>query len=91
MTPDTTAERRPQPESGAQQISPTATIPVRADVLALCPCGCRTRLPWVDDPDCIRHRPLPAVRDWPNYDVRTLGLEPHDRRLCARCQDGEAA
>lgn len=22
-----------------------------------CPCGCRTRLPWLDDPDCVRHQP----------------------------------
>jgi len=23
-----------------------------------CPCGCLTRLPYVDDPECVRHRPL---------------------------------
>lgn len=21
-----------------------------------CPCGCLTRPPWLDDPNCIRHR-----------------------------------
>jgi hypothetical protein len=26
-----------------------------------CVCGCETRLPWYDDPACIRHRPLPDV------------------------------
>jgi hypothetical protein len=25
-----------------------------------CPCGCRTRLPWLDDPQCARHRPVTA-------------------------------
>lgn len=24
-----------------------------------CPCGCTTKLPWIDDPDCVRHLPLP--------------------------------
>lgn len=23
-----------------------------------CPCGCRTRLPWIDDPECVRHQPV---------------------------------
>jgi hypothetical protein len=51
-----------------------------------CPCGCRTRLPWIDDPDCIRHKPTPPAADWPAYDVRDLGLDPHDRATCGRCQ-----
>lgn len=21
-----------------------------------CPCGCTSKPPWVDDPDCVRHR-----------------------------------
>jgi hypothetical protein len=25
-----------------------------------CPCGCRTWLPWIDDPECLRHRPHTA-------------------------------
>jgi hypothetical protein len=51
-----------------------------------CPCGCRTRLPWVDDPDCLRHRPLPEPVDWPHYTTQTLGLQPHDRAACRTCQ-----
>jgi hypothetical protein len=50
-----------------------------------CPCGCATRLPWTDDPGCIRHKPLPPARDWPVYDAQTLGLVPHDRTRCASC------
>lgn len=23
-----------------------------------CPCGCMTKLPWYDDPECILNRPL---------------------------------
>jgi len=43
-------------------------------------------LPWLDDEDCVRHLPLPEARDWPVYDRRMLGLEAHDRTLCASCQ-----
>ncbi len=39
-----------------------------------CPCGCLTKLPWYDDPDCIRHKPLPAAVDWPSYDKQALGM-----------------
>lgn len=31
-----------------------------------CPCGCRTRLPWVDDPECVRHQPFSF--DWSLYE-----------------------
>lgn len=24
-----------------------------------CPCGCMTKLPYIDDPDCVRRRPHP--------------------------------
>jgi hypothetical protein len=24
-----------------------------------CACGCESRLPWVDDPECVRHWPTP--------------------------------
>ena len=52
-----------------------------------CPCGCRTRLPWFDDPDCIRHQPTPPAVDYRDAaDVRDLGLEAHDRAVCERCQ-----
>jgi hypothetical protein len=34
----------------------TRIVPRAADTG--CPCGCRTRPPWLDDPACIRHRPL---------------------------------
>jgi hypothetical protein len=51
-----------------------------------CPCGCRTRLPYIDDEDCARHRPMPEPREWPSYDVRDLGVVPHDRARCGACQ-----
>jgi hypothetical protein len=45
-----------------------------------------TRLPYLDDPDCVRHLPVPAPREPANYDVITLGLVPHDRDRCPACQ-----
>lgn len=27
-----------------------------------CPCGCMTKLPYFDDPDCIRNRDMPPAR-----------------------------
>jgi hypothetical protein len=30
-----------------------------------CPCGCRSAMPWLDDSDCLRHRPL--TYDWYLY------------------------
>ena len=51
-----------------------------------CACGCLTRLPYFDDPDCARHRPPPAGREWPDYNVVTLGLVPHDRERCGACR-----
>ncbi len=51
-----------------------------------CPCGCATWLPWIDDPGCARHRPLPPARDWPAIDVAALGLAPHPRETCGNCQ-----
>lgn len=51
-----------------------------------CPCGCRTKLPWFDDEDCVRHLPLPKAIAWPHYDVWTLGLQAHDRASCRPCQ-----
>lgn len=50
-----------------------------------CPCGCMTRLPWLDDPDCIRHRPLRII-EYTGYDVAGLGLVPHDRTACPHCR-----
>ncbi len=74
---------RPQdPPSPNGQVTLTVARP--ADIG--CPCGCVTRLPWLDDEDCVRHLPLPEARDWPVYDRRMLGLEAHDRTLCASCQ-----
>lgn len=51
-----------------------------------CPCGCRTRRPWLHDPECIRYRPLGPAIEYPDYDVETLGLVPHDRARCEHCQ-----
>ena len=83
MRPDT-AERRP----GGGGIPDAGNVEniVIASPLDGCPCGCRTRLPWIDDPLCVRHRPLPRPVRWPSYDIGTLGLADHDRRLCDRCQ-----
>lgn len=58
----------------------------RSPRLSGCPCGCLTKLPYLDDPGCIRHRPLPEARDWPGYDRSTLGLVSHDRATCPACQ-----
>jgi hypothetical protein len=44
-----------------------------------------TKLPWLDDPDCVRHLPLPRGSMVTDYDVVTLGLAPHDRARCASC------
>jgi len=54
-----------------------------------CPCGCMTRPSRADDPGCIRYWPVPTARAWTAYDVRVLGLEPHDRTLCRFCQAAE--
>lgn len=51
-----------------------------------CPCGCRTRLPWLDDPECIRHQPMPAPHNWHRYDTQLLGLAAHYRERCPHCQ-----
>lgn len=57
MPPDT-AERRPRHKGGVPddalaggKVTITVTHPG-------CPCGCETRPPWIDDPDCVRHEPL---------------------------------
>lgn len=58
-------ERRSRRESGALDITrgdgDRAIISAAADVRRPwrwtgCPCGCLTRLPWLDDPDCARRR-----------------------------------
>ena len=51
-----------------------------------CPCGCQTRLPFIDDPRCIRYRPMPPAVDWPHYDTSELGLVAHERASCKHCQ-----
>ena len=80
MPPDT-AERRPAARDGA----PDDALGGITTRVAGCPCGCQTRPHDVDDPACIRRAPLRVV-DWPAYDVVTLGLAPHDRATCERCQ-----
>lgn len=50
-----------------------------------CPCGCLTKLPYFDDPDCIRHQPAPGPGERASYDVHDLGLAPHDRATCEHC------
>ncbi len=73
---------RPQRQAASHHDALGGGIRIR---VADCPCGCRTRLPWVDDPGCIRHRPLRIIA-WPAYDVEVLGLVPHDRATCPRCR-----
>lgn len=51
-----------------------------------CPCGCRTKRPWILDPECIRYRPLGPVIAYDGHDVADLGLVPHPRDNCAACQ-----
>ena len=51
-----------------------------------CPCGCASIPGQVDDPNCVRHRPLGRLVEWPGYDVVDLGLDPHDRAACPRCR-----
>ncbi len=88
MRPPDTDDRRPRAESGDQDGAGgnvTASIVLRA-TLTGCPCGCMTKLPWLDDPRCIRNQPVPAARAWGGYDVITLGLVPHPRETCASCQ-----
>lgn len=72
-----------RPQGPGSEIAATASVLI---VDAGCPCGCRTRLPYADDPDCVRHLPVPKPRDWGGYDVAVLGLVPHDRELCELCQ-----
>lgn len=48
-----------------------------------CPCGCRSVPPYIDDPDCARHKPLGPVVEWGTYDVTTLGTGCDHRD--ARC------
>jgi hypothetical protein len=45
-----------------------------------------TRVPYLDDPDCVRYLPIGEPRDWGGYDVADLGLAPHDRSRCEPCQ-----
>ena len=81
------AKQTPRRVTGGQRVSAGSDSGIRVTrQLSGCPCGCRTRPPWGDDPDCVRHQPLPPVRDWPHYDVITLGLVPHPRENCPACQ-----
>ena len=84
MPPDT-AERRPRAGGGAHDDGHDVRASVQPGPVTGCPCGCMTRLPWIDDPDCARHRPAPGAREWPSYDVTSLGLVPHDRARCPEC------
>lgn len=38
------------------------------EMLPGCPCGCESKPPYVDDPACIRHKPVLHQSLWPNYD-----------------------
>src|SRR5215469_3482127 len=94
MQPPETAEGRPTDRAALRKISPAPTVPMTTIVAGAggirpwrgCPCGCMSRLPWLDDPDCIRHRPLPQPREWGAYDAaHDLGLAcDHGPRCPAR-------
>jgi hypothetical protein len=43
----------PDDRPGGHHVEPS--VPRRSPG---CPCGCRTRLPWIDDPECVRHQPF---------------------------------
>ncbi len=81
-----TAKQTPRHGTGGQQTSAGSGTSGTTLLRTGCPCGCRTRLPWLDDESCIRHRPLPPARDWPGYTVADLGLVPHPRETCQACQ-----
>ena len=40
-----------------------------------CPCGCRTRLPWLDDPDCVRHQPIREPEQCANVEFVPDGVK----------------
>jgi hypothetical protein len=42
-----------------------------------------TRLPYVDDESCIRHRLDLGSQPWPTYDVHDLGLACDHGATCA--------
>jgi hypothetical protein len=85
MPPDR-EECRPRREGGTQDDAANVPTIVTGASVTGCPCGCASRPPFTDDPGCLRHRPLPEALEWPGYDIRALGIEPHDRAACARCQ-----
>lgn len=60
--------------------------PHHLNPLTGCPCGCMTKLPWLDDPDCSRHKLVAPPRPAGEYDVLVLGLVPHDRTTCPQCR-----
>jgi hypothetical protein len=33
-------------------------------MLSGCPCGCMTKLPWFNDPDCLRNKPSRVPEGW---------------------------
>ena len=65
--------RTSPPPSAEATIHIVARGSVTTAGLTGCPCGCRTKLPWIDDPDCIRHQPTGPARDFGSYDVIALG------------------
>lgn len=91
MSPDN-VKRRPLPGAAFQEIAggdtssiAPAAVTAPAPRWTGCPCGCLTKLPWFDDPDCVRHLPTPEPRDYGGYDAAALGLATHDRERCEPC------
>ena len=50
--------RKRQGRPDRLRTAPTGRALSRQSVAAACPCGCLSKPPHYDDPDCIRHRPI---------------------------------
>lgn len=74
MPPD--EKRRPGMRGGALDGHGGANVNTKVPRLTGCPCGCLTKPPYIDDPECVRRGPISRWRGdpRPTYDVITLGL-----------------
>jgi len=78
----------------SQNVQPSTKVAdIRTPVRTLgCPCGCRTRLPYTDDEDCVRNQPVPEARRWGGYDAVTLGMGcSHDGLHCPTWRERHVA
>jgi hypothetical protein len=70
-------ERRPRARSGAHDDDHDVRASLARGPVTGCRCGCLTRLPWFDDPDCARHRPAPAHETCCNGEFGPAGWQEH--------------